>query len=139
MQVRPVTHADLPALLAPIADPQRFYGNTAPDDEHNAAFFGAFVAPSERGMLICAYEEDGSVAGYTCLYWTADDKRAMRRHDLIGGGDRAGPAAPAGMDLVEVRDQLREQLAARRLVAAREAEPQAHAAIVAHRHGTRLV
>ncbi len=71
MQVRPVTHDDLPALLELIADYQRFYGNAAPDDEHNAAFFGGFVAPSERGMLIAAFDdEDGSVAGYTCLYWT---------------------------------------------------------------------
>ncbi len=69
MEVRPVTPDDLPALLALIADYQRFYGNPAPDDEHNAAFFGGFVAPSERGMLIGAYD-DGAVAGYTCLYWT---------------------------------------------------------------------
>jgi len=70
VQVRPVTHADLAALLASIADYQRFYGNDAPDDDHNAWFFGRFVAPSERGMLIGAYDEDGSSAGYTCLYWT---------------------------------------------------------------------
>ena len=70
MEVRPVTRDDLPALLAPIADYQRFYGNATPDDEHNAAFFGAFVAPSERGLLIAAYDDDGAVAGYTCLYWT---------------------------------------------------------------------
>ena len=70
MQVRPVTRDDLPALLPLIADYQRFYGNAAPDDAHNRAFFGGFVAPSERGMLIAACDDDGSVAGYTCLYWT---------------------------------------------------------------------
>ena len=70
MDVRPVTHDDLPALLALIADYQRFYGNESPDDAHNAAFFGGFVAPSERGMLIAAYGDDGAPAGYTCLYWT---------------------------------------------------------------------
>jgi len=70
VQTRPVTHADLPALLPLIADYQRHYGNAAPDDDHNAAFFGAFVAPSERGMLIGAYDDDGAPAGYTCLYWT---------------------------------------------------------------------
>jgi len=70
VRIHPVTHDGLPALLSSIAEYQRFYGNTAPDDEHNAAFFGAFVAPSERGMLIAAYEEDGAVVGYTCLYWT---------------------------------------------------------------------
>ena len=70
MQVRPVSHDDLPALLALIADYQRFYDNPAPDDDHNAAFFGRFVAPSERGMLLAAYDDDGAAAGYTCLYWT---------------------------------------------------------------------
>jgi GNAT superfamily N-acetyltransferase len=70
MKIRPVTRDDLPALLPLIADYQRFYGNAAPDDAHNAAFFGGFVAPSERGMLIAAYDDDGETAGYTCLYWT---------------------------------------------------------------------
>jgi GNAT superfamily N-acetyltransferase len=70
VEVRPVTHDDLPALLALIGDYQRFYGNAAPDDAHNAAFFGGFVAPSDRGMLIAAHADDGAPAGYTCLYWT---------------------------------------------------------------------
>ena len=70
MQVRPVRHDDLPALLALIADYQRFYGVAAPDDDHNAAFFGGFVTPSERGMLLGAYDDDGAPAGYACLYWT---------------------------------------------------------------------
>jgi GNAT superfamily N-acetyltransferase len=70
VRIRRVDHADLPALLALIADYQRFYGNASPDDAHNAAFFGDFVAPSPRGMLIAAYDDDGSPAGYTCLYWT---------------------------------------------------------------------
>jgi len=70
VQVRPVTAAGLPALLALIADYQRFYAGAAPDDAHNAAFFGEFVAPSARGKLLGAYDDDGSPAGYACLYWT---------------------------------------------------------------------
>ena len=70
MRVRPVGHDDLPALLALIADYQRFYGNTTPDDAHNAQFFGRFVTGGDRGMLIAAYHDDGAPAGYTCLYWT---------------------------------------------------------------------
>jgi len=70
VEVRPVTRDDLPILIALIADYQRFYGNAAPDDEHNAVFFGGFVAPSDRGMLIAAHDDDDSLAGYTCLYWT---------------------------------------------------------------------
>ena len=74
MRVRPVTAAELDALLALIADYQRFYAGTSRDDAHNAAFFGRFIAPSERGMLIAAHAEDApdgaAPAGYACLYWT---------------------------------------------------------------------
>jgi GNAT superfamily N-acetyltransferase len=73
VDVRPATAADLDALLALIADYQRFYAGSARDDAHNGAFFGRFVAPSERGMLIGAFDdqdEGGAPAGYTCLYWT---------------------------------------------------------------------
>ena len=78
MQVRPVTRAGLPALLPLIADYQRFYADSAAGEEHNAGFFGHFVAASERGMLIGAYDDDDDAdadadaapAGYACLYWT---------------------------------------------------------------------
>jgi GNAT superfamily N-acetyltransferase len=70
--VRPATAADLGALLALIADYQRFYAGSARDDAHNAAFFGGFVAPSDAGMIIGAFDEDVAQppAGYACLYWT---------------------------------------------------------------------
>jgi GNAT superfamily N-acetyltransferase len=73
VQVRTVTAGELEALLPLIADYQRFYAGTARDDAHNAAFFGQFVAPSERGTIIAAYEPGGATAppaGYACLYWT---------------------------------------------------------------------
>jgi GNAT superfamily N-acetyltransferase len=70
--VRPATAADLGALLALIADYQRFYAASACDDARNAAFFGRFVAPSDAGMIIGAFDEDAAQppAGYACLYWT---------------------------------------------------------------------
>ena len=80
MAVRAITAAELPALLPLIADYQRFYGNPAPDENRNAAFFGRFVAPSDVGMLLAAFDDDHDVdgnageggvpAGYACLYWT---------------------------------------------------------------------
>ena len=74
MRVRPVARDDLAALLPLFADYQRFYSGTAREDAHNAAFFGRFVAPNERGMLIAAYDEDApdrsAPGGYACLYWT---------------------------------------------------------------------
>jgi GNAT superfamily N-acetyltransferase len=72
VQIRAATPADLRALLALIGDYQRFYAARTPGDDHNAAFFGRFIAPSEQGMIIGAFEDDVRLppAGYTCLYWT---------------------------------------------------------------------
>jgi GNAT superfamily N-acetyltransferase len=72
IDVRPATAADLGALLALIADYQRFYAGSARDDAHNAAFFRRFVAPGDAGMILAAFDEDGAQppAGYACLYWT---------------------------------------------------------------------
>jgi GNAT superfamily N-acetyltransferase len=72
IDVRPATAADLGALLALIADYQRFYAGSTRDEAHNAAFFRRFVAPGEAGMIIAAFDEDGAQqpAGYACLYWT---------------------------------------------------------------------
>jgi GNAT superfamily N-acetyltransferase len=72
LQTRAATPADLEDLLALIADYQGFYARHAQDDARNAEFFGRFVAPSDRGMIIGAYDAGGAgpPAGYACLYWT---------------------------------------------------------------------
>jgi GNAT superfamily N-acetyltransferase len=70
MDVRPATADDLPALLDLIADYQRSYGATAPDDDHNARFFSRFLAPSDAGLLLVAPDGDGAPAGYATLFWT---------------------------------------------------------------------
>jgi GNAT superfamily N-acetyltransferase len=71
VRVRSLASEDLAALLPLIAEYQGFYADTAPDDAHNAAFFGHFIAPSQRGMLIAAYDGAAAApAGYACLYWT---------------------------------------------------------------------
>jgi GNAT superfamily N-acetyltransferase len=72
VHVRPIVAGELTPLLAQIAAYQRHYGVAEPDDEHNAAFFARFVAPSEVGMLLAAFDDTGSPepAGYACLYWT---------------------------------------------------------------------
>lgn len=97
MRVRPATAADLEALLGLIADYQRFYAGTAREDVHNAAFFGRFVAPSERGMLIGAYDDAAPAAaaptGYACLYWTFSSVSAtdvVLMNDLYVRPDRRG-------------------------------------------------
>lgn len=71
MSIRPATPDELGALLPLIADYQRFYIERARDDAHNAAFFGRFIAPSDLGLLLGAFEDGGGPpAGYACLYWT---------------------------------------------------------------------
>jgi GNAT superfamily N-acetyltransferase len=69
--IRPATCDDLRALLALIADYQRFYAGSARADDHNERFFARFIAPSDVGMLLVASGGgDGEPAGYACLYWT---------------------------------------------------------------------
>jgi len=72
MQVGAATPADLARLLPLIADYQGFYAGRPRGDDHNAAFFGRFIAPSAHGMIIGAFEDAAGEppAGYACLYWT---------------------------------------------------------------------
>lgn len=95
MHVRPVAADELAPLLALIADYQRFYGAAEPDDERNAAFFARFVAPSEVGMLLGAFDDEGSPVpdGYACLYWTFSSVSATEvvlLNDLYVRSERRG-------------------------------------------------
>ena len=56
------------ALLPLIAAYQRFYEVDDIDDERNRAFFRRFLAPSDDGMLLGAWDAD-ELVGYACLYW----------------------------------------------------------------------
>ncbi len=75
MTVRPVAEVELCAVLALLADYQRFYGVDEPDSERNADFFGRFLAPSAEGVLIAAWNH-ASPVGVACLYWTFSSVRA---------------------------------------------------------------
>jgi GNAT superfamily N-acetyltransferase len=93
--VRPVAADELAPLLALIAAYQRFYGVAEPDDEHNAAFFARFVAPSEVGLLLAAFpdEESPLADGYACLYWTFSSVSAtevVQLNDLYVRPERRG-------------------------------------------------
>jgi GNAT superfamily N-acetyltransferase len=67
--IRPVAPAELDALLPLFADYQRFYGVKAPDIRAIEEFLRGFVAPSDRGELIAAWN-DGRAVGFANLYWT---------------------------------------------------------------------
>ncbi len=68
VRIEPITASQMDALLPLIAAYQRFYAVPGVDDERNRAFFARFLAPSEDGLLLGAWGEDG-LAGYACLYW----------------------------------------------------------------------
>ncbi len=68
IQVEPIAASQFDALLPMIAAYQRFYEAEEIDEERNRAFFRRFLAPSEDGMLLGAWQGDRLV-GYACLYW----------------------------------------------------------------------
>jgi GNAT superfamily N-acetyltransferase len=94
VEVRPLTEAELELVLPLIAGYQRFYGVQAPDDDRNRAFFRRFLAPSEDGLLLGAWDED-ELAGFATLYWTFSSTHAAEvvlmndlfvRHESRGNG-----------------------------------------------------
>jgi GNAT superfamily N-acetyltransferase len=67
-RIEPVTQGQFEVLLPMIAAYQRFYEVAEIDDERNRAFFERFIAPSDDGMLLGAWDGE-ELAGYACLYW----------------------------------------------------------------------
>ena len=69
LAIRPVAPEELERVLPLFADYQRFYGVKAPDIQAIGEFLRGFVAPSDRGELIAAWNE-GRAVGFANLYWT---------------------------------------------------------------------
>jgi GNAT superfamily N-acetyltransferase len=68
IRIEPIAQDQFERLLPLIAAYQRFYKVERIDEERNRAFFSRFLAPSENGMLLGAWDGDRLV-GYACLYW----------------------------------------------------------------------
>ena len=72
---------------------QRFYGVEEIDEDRNRRFFARFVEPSDFGLLLGAWTEDGLV-GFACLYWHRSSLRAsdvVLMNDLyVEEGQRGG-------------------------------------------------
>jgi GNAT superfamily N-acetyltransferase len=68
VKIGPVAAPEFEELLPMIAAYQRFYEVADVDDERNRAFFARFLAPSDDGMLLGAWESE-KLVGYACLYW----------------------------------------------------------------------
>jgi GNAT superfamily N-acetyltransferase len=69
VRIEPITAEQLGGLLPMIAAYQRFYEAPKIDEERNRDFFRRFLAPSDDGLLLGAWD-DGQLVGYACLYWT---------------------------------------------------------------------
>ncbi len=67
-RIEPVSQAQFERLLPMIAAYQRFYEVEEIDEARNRAFFSRFIAPSDDGMLLGAWQGD-ELRGYACLYW----------------------------------------------------------------------
>jgi GNAT superfamily N-acetyltransferase len=67
-RIEPVTQRQFEALLPMIAAYQRFYEAEEIDEERNRAFFRRFLAPSDDGLLLGAWDGE-ELVGYACLYW----------------------------------------------------------------------
>jgi GNAT superfamily N-acetyltransferase len=66
-RIGPVTDASFETFLPLIAQYQVFY-EAEPDDERNRRYFRRFLAPSDVGLLLGAWDGDEPVA-FTCLYF----------------------------------------------------------------------
>ena len=75
ISVQPVTEEQFEAVLPLIAGYQRFYGVGRPDQAMNRSFFRRFVAPSEDGLLLGAWENH-EIVGFATLYWTFSSTHA---------------------------------------------------------------
>jgi GNAT superfamily N-acetyltransferase len=93
VEVRPVRREELEEVLPLVAGYQSFY-RAEPDDERNRTFFARFLHPSEEGILLGAWSDQGLV-GFATLYWFHSSTQAADtvlmndlfvREDVRGGG-----------------------------------------------------
>ena len=113
--VKPALDEDLVALLPLVAGYQRFY-EAEPDDARNRAFFARFVAPSDDGLLLAAWDGDGAAVGFATLYWTFSSvsaRESVLMNDLFVTGDARGRGV--GRALIEAAEDAARERGLRRL------------------------
>jgi ribosomal protein S18 acetylase RimI-like enzyme len=109
IRIAPVTAAEYEQVLPLIAEYQVFYEAT-PDEARNRSYFRRFLAPSDHGALLGAWDGDEMV-GFTCLYFTGSSisaKDIVLLSDLLvketHRGRRVGAALiEAAVDLARER------------------------------------
>jgi GNAT superfamily N-acetyltransferase len=98
--VRAIRPQELEEALPLIAGYQRFYG-AEPDDERNRAYFRRFLAPSDHGLLLGAWE-GSELVGFATIYWTHSSTKAADialMNDLFVATGRRGTGV--GRALIE--------------------------------------
>jgi GNAT superfamily N-acetyltransferase len=97
IRIAPVSEDEFEAFLPLFTDYQVFY-LAEPNEERNRAYFRRFIAPSDYGLLIGAWDGDDAV-GFTCLYFTGSSinaKEIVLLSDLLvkpaHRGQRVGAA-----------------------------------------------
>ena len=98
--VRAIRPRELEQALPLIAGYQRFY-RAEPDDERNRAYFRRFLAPSDHGLLLGAWEGD-ELIGFATIYWTHSSTKAADialMNDLFVATGRRGTGV--GRALIE--------------------------------------
>jgi GNAT superfamily N-acetyltransferase len=74
VDVRPINRRELEEFLPLAAGYQMFYG-AEPDVEGNRRFFSRFIHPSDVGLLLGAWVNEG-LAGFATLYWFFSSTKA---------------------------------------------------------------
>ena len=101
LRVEPIGEDQFEQLLPMIAAYQGFYEAEDVPTERNRRFFRRFIAPSDEGMLIGAWNAD-ALLGYACLYWHHSSTRAadtVLMNDLYV--DEAARGRGVGRALIE--------------------------------------
>jgi GNAT superfamily N-acetyltransferase len=115
LRIEPITADQYESLLPMIEAYQRFYEVAGIDGERNRAFFRRFIAPSEDGLLIGAWDGDVLV-GYACLYWFFSSTQAAETvlmNDLFVDPSRRGGGV--GRALIEASREVARERGARHL------------------------
>ncbi|WP_350306513.1 GNAT family N-acetyltransferase [Photorhabdus viridis] len=76
-EIVPVDENNFSSLLKMVADYQRFYGVSEPDEKKNRLFFSQFIHNNEKGrQYLCLNEQDNAI-GFSTIYYIFSSVNAV--------------------------------------------------------------